>query len=251
MVIDDEIDMLWFIGEIFSQEFNVIPVNRPSKVDALLEDVIPSVIICDVMMPGVDGISITRRLKTNPKTAHVPLILVSAKHHVDEQIEGLEAGADLYITKPFNTDYLKTSVRHLIVRKETLKEYFASPISAYELTGGKVTHIDNKRFVQQVLDIITANLTYKKLSAQFIADRMNMSTRRLYRKLQDAGAESPLQMIHHCRLHVARELLQNTTMTIDEIIHKSGFRNRAPFFSAFSRKFGCTPREYREQHGNG
>jgi signal transduction histidine kinase/DNA-binding response OmpR family regulator/ligand-binding sensor domain-containing protein len=251
MVIDDETDMLWFIGEIFSREYNVIPVNRPSNIDELLEYVLPGMIICDVMMPGVDGISITRRLKTNPKTAHVPLILVSAKHHVDEQIEGLEAGADLYITKPFNTDYLRTAVRHLIVRKETLKEYFASPISAYELTGGKMTHVDDKRFVEQILDIITANLTDEKLSAQFIADRMNMSMRRLYRKLEDAGAERPLQMIHHCRLHAAREMLQNTTMTIDEIIYKSGFRNRASFFNTFSRKFGCTPREYRERHGNG
>ncbi len=251
MVIDDDRDMLWFTSEIFAQEYNVIPVNRPSQVDKLLEEVIPNAIICDVMMPEVDGITITKRLKTNPKTAHVPLILVSAKHQVDEQIEGLEAGADLYITKPFNVDYLKTFVRHLISRKETLKEYFASPISAYELTGGKMTHVDHRRFVQQILDVINANLSKKDLSAQFIADKMNMSTRHLYRKIQEAGAESPLHMIRDCRLHVARDLLQNTTMTIDEIIYKSGFSNRGPFFRAFAEKFGCTPREYREKHIKG
>ncbi len=251
MVIDDDRDMLWFISEIFAQEYNVIPVNRPSKVDELLAEVLPNVIICDVMMPEVDGIAITRRLKANPKTAHVPLILVSAKQEVNEQIEGLEAGADLYIAKPFNVDYLKTFVRHLISRKEALKEYFASPISAYELAGGKLTHVDHRRFLQQILDIINANISRKDLSAQFIADKMNMSSRHLYRKIQEMGAESPLHMIRDCRLHIARDLLQNTTMTIDEIIYKSGFSNRGPFFRAFAEKFGCTPREYRGKHIKG
>lgn len=251
IVIDDDRDMLWFTSEIFAQDYNVIPVNRASQVDRILGEVHPNVIICDVMMPEVDGITITKRIKENPKTAHLPLILVSAKHRIDEQIEGLEAGADLYITKPFNVDYLKAFVRHLISRKETLKEYFASPISAYELTGGRMTHVDHRKFVQQILDVINANLTRKDLSAQFIADKMNMSARHLYRKIQEAGAESPLRMIHDCRLHVARDLLQNTTMTIDEIIYKSGFLNRGPFFRAFAEKFGCTPREYREKHIKG
>jgi signal transduction histidine kinase/DNA-binding response OmpR family regulator len=251
MVIDDDRDMLWFICEIFSSEYNVIPVNRPSKVDELLEASSPNAIICDVMMPGIDGITITHRLKANPRTAHVPLILVSAKHRVNEQIEGLEAGADLYVTKPFNVDYLKTFVKHLLSRKETLKEYFASPISAYELSEGKLTHVEHRRFVQQVLDIINSNLSSKELTSQFIADKMNISTRHLYRKIEEAGAESPLRMIRDSRLHVARELLQNTTMTIDEIVYKSGFSNRGPFFRTFSEKFGCTPSEYRKRHIKG
>jgi signal transduction histidine kinase/DNA-binding response OmpR family regulator/ligand-binding sensor domain-containing protein len=248
MVIDDERDILLFLSDIFSAEYNVIPVATPSRVEEWLRQVLPNVIICDVMMPLTDGLSITRRLKCDPRTAHIPLILVSAKHHIEEQIEGLEAGADLYITKPFSVNYLKTSVRRLILRKKMLKEYFASPISAYELSGGHLTHVDHRRFVQRVLDIINTNIASKELSAQFIADRMNMSSRQLYRKIQEAGAESPAHMIRECRLHVALDLLQNTTMTVDEIIYTSGFSNRASFFAAFSEKFGCTPREYREKH---
>jgi DNA-binding response OmpR family regulator len=237
-----------FLSDIFAAEYNVIPLDNPSRVAAVLEQVTPNVVICDVMMPGIDGLSVTRQLRGNPKTAHIPLILVSTKHHVEEQIEGLEAGADLYITKPFNINYLKTSVRSLVARKDTFKEYFASPISAYELSGGHLTHVDHRRFVQQILDIITAELGNRDLSASLIADRMNMSTRQLYRNIHKAGAENPLHMIRECRLHVALDLLQNTTMTVDEIIYKSGFPNRAPFFVAFSEKFGCTPREYRHRH---
>ena len=108
-------------------------------------------------------------------------------------------------------------------------------------------HLEHKKFIQQMIEVINANLTDKALSAKFIAAQLNINVRQLYRRLQEAGAESPLEMIHECRLHVAENLLKNTAFTIDEIIYKSGFANRGPFFKAFSARFGCTPKEYRER----
>ncbi len=251
MLIDGTHDMICFLSEIFAAEYNVIPVDSPDKITPLMEEITPSAIICDMMMPGIDGITLARNLRADPRSAHIPLIFLSAKHCIEEQIAGLEAGADLYIAKPFNTEYLKIYVRRLISRGEILKEYFASPQSAWELTGGRMMHVDHRRFIQQVLDVITDNLRERHLSVQFIADKMNMSPRHLYRKLQEMGAQSPSQMIRESRLHVAVDLLQNTTMTVDEIIYKSGFSNRGPFFNAFSEKFGCTPREYRERRIKG
>ena len=110
-----------------------------------------------------------------------------------------------------------------------------------------MTHVEHRRFVQQILDIINKNITNKELSAKFIADNLNMSTRHLYRKIKEIDAQSPLDMIRECRLHIAKDLLQNSKLTIDEIIYKSGFSNRGPFFRAFSEKYGCTPKEYREK----
>lgn len=247
LAIDDERDMLWFISDIFSSEFNVITTDKPLELEKILAETLPNVIISDVVMPDRTGIEITGIVKSNPQTAHIPLILVSANHLMEEQIAGLEAGAEMYITKPFDTNYLRTFVRHLIDRKETLKEYFSSPISAYELTVGKLTHKEHRRFIHRILEIISNNLTDKNLSAKFIADKLNISTRQLYRKLQEIGAESPLDMIRECRLHVSEYLLLNTTLTIDEIIYKSGFSNRSPFFKAFTAKYGCTPKEYRKE----
>jgi len=156
----------------------------------------------------------------------------------------------MYIAKPFNVDYLRAFVHHLISRKKTLKEYFNSPISAYELTEGKMIHVEHRRFVQKILDIINSNITNKELSVQFIADRMNMSSRHLYRRINEIGAQSPLEMIRECRMHVARDLLLNSQLTIDEIIYKSGFSSRSPFFKAFVDKYGSTPKEFREKHKN-
>ncbi|NDV77994.1 hybrid sensor histidine kinase/response regulator transcription factor [Dysgonomonas sp. 511] len=249
MVIDDEIEMLWFINEIFAGEFNVICFSKPSEAISILNEIHPDIILCDVMMPEFDGISFTRQLKANQETAHIPLILISAKHEVDEQIAGMNAGAEIYITKPFNVDFLKTSVNRLISRKEALKNYFSSPISAFELANGKLTHKEHKKFIKTVFDIINKNIKNKDLSVNFIALKLNMSTRNLYRKMNEIDSEiSIADMIRDSRLYIAEDLLVKSKLTIDEIIFKSGFANRVSFFKAFAKKYGCTPKEYREQN---
>ncbi|MFV0419564.1 MAG: two-component regulator propeller domain-containing protein [Dysgonomonas sp.] len=247
LIIDDDTEILWLISEIFAEEYNVIPLSTPLKIEEILSSSHPDIIICDVMMPELGGIELVKRIKEDKKTSHIPLILISAKYTVEEQIEGLASGAEMYISKPFNTDYLKTSVKHLISRKETLKSYFNSPLSAFELNEGKLVHKENTKFVQDIIDIIEKNIMDSKLSAQFIAAELNMSPRHLYRRLNEVNSESPADMIKESRLHIARNLLLNTKMTIDEVIYKSGFSNRATFFRAFAQKYGCTPKEFRDK----
>lgn len=247
LVVDDDIEMLWFICETFAADYNIVPVNKAVETERILESNHPDVILCDIMMPHMDGIELTRRIKANPKTAHIPMILVTAKQEVQEKIEGLSAGAEMYITKPFNVDYLKTSVEHLLHRNEALKTYFTSPISAFELTNGQMTHKENKKFIQHIYDIINSNLMNKDLSAKFIAMELNISARHLYRRLESLNVKSPQKMISDSRLYVARNLLITSKMTIDEIIFKSGFSNRSSFFKAFSEKYQCTPKEFRDK----
>ena len=251
LIIDDDKEILWLISEIFVDEYNVMAINNPDDVMTLLDEVQPNIILCDIMMPKISGIELTREIKSNSKTSHIPLILISAKNKVEEQIEGLEAGAEMYLTKPFNVDYLRTSVQHLINRKNTLKDYFSSPISAYELTESKLTHKEHKKFMKQVYDIINKNLTKKELSPKLIADEMSMSTRHLYRKLKEIGEDSsPADMIKESRLYVAQDLLLKTKLTIDEIIYKSGFSTRSTFFKVFDEKYHCTPKEFRDNNTN-
>lgn len=247
LIIDDDIEILWLISDIFIESYNVIALNKISGSGDIMQNVFPDIIICDVMMPGLDGISLTRQIKANKKIAHIPIILLSAKHSIEEQIEGLDAGAEIYITKPFNVDYLKISVKRLILRKETLKDYFTSPLSAFDLVDGKLTHKEDKGFLQHVLDIINNNLLEENLSAQFVAEKLNISTRHLYRKLNEICDKSIAEMIRDCKLHVAQNLLLNTKLTIDEIAYKSGFANRATFYKVFAEKFNATPKEYREK----
>ncbi len=248
LIVDDKVDILWFIGEIFFQSYNVITLNKSTEVENLLKQTYPDIILCDIMMPGIDGLTLVKNIKANKKTAHIPMILISAKHNVKDKINGIDAGAEMYITKPFNVDFLKASVEGVILRKETLKDYFSSPISAFDMANGKIEHKEDKQFIRKMYDIINNNLTHKELSAKFIASKLNMSTRHLYRKLEKLDASSPQNIIKENRLHVAGNLLISTKLSIDEILYKSGFSNRSSFFKSFHEKYNCTPKEYREKN---
>lgn len=246
LVIDDDAEILWLICDIFKNEYNVIPVDDSTWVFEQLNIHIPDVIICDVLMPGYNGIELAKEIKNNKKYSHIPLILISAKHSVEDQIAGLDSGAQMYIAKPFDPNYLKASVSSLLSVKDTLKDYFDSPISAFVIEKGKLEHKENVKFLSDVLDVIEKNITETELSNQFIAEKLNMSSRHLSRKISQLGAESPSFMIRECRLLCAQKMLLKSQMTIDEIIYKSGFSNRSTFFRLFMSKYGCTPKEYRE-----
>lgn len=248
LVIDDEIEMLWFIGEIFSGDFNVLTLQDPERLEQVLNEVYPDVIICDVMMPGIGGIELTRQIKSVKETAHIPIIIVSGRHEMEQQMEALSAGVEMYITKPFNAEFLRISVCQVMERKEVLKNYFSSPISSFEKSDGRLTHKESKKFLQSVLKIVNNHITDKDLSPRFIAEKLSMSPRSLYRKMEEIGESSPTEIIKECRLHVAKDLLLSTKKTIDEIVFDSGFSNKVTFFKVFREKYECTPKEFRMKH---
>jgi AraC-like DNA-binding protein len=185
-------------------------------------------------------------VKEDKDTAHIPFILLSARRDMEVQTEGLNAGAEIYITKPFHVDYLKSSVRRLLERKESLREYFSSPLSLYTLEQGKLSDKEHKKFVNEILKIINKNIKDKDLSAHLIAEKMNIGLRSFYRKLEEADGINLTELINNCRLAKAVDLLAKTKLTIDEVVFQSGFTNRSTFYRAFSKKYNCTPTEYRK-----
>lgn len=247
LVIDDEAEILWLIFDIFKDDFNVLTASGPAEATELLKETHPDLIISDVIMPETDGLAFSRQVKQDETTAHIPLILLSARRDIEGQTEGLNAGAELYITKPFNVEYLKSSVLRLLERKESLREYFSSPLSSYTLDKGKFSHQEQKKFINDVLKIINRNLKNKDLSAHLISEKMNMGLRTFYRKLEDIEETSLVELINTCRLLKAADLLVKTKLTIDEIVFQSGFTNRSTFYRAFSKKYNCTPTEFRKR----
>lgn len=249
LVIDDEVDILWFISDIFSKKYNVIPVSSSLEVESILTNIHPDIILCDINMPKMDGIELINIIKNNKITAHIPLIIISAKQAVEEQVKGINAGAELYITKPFNVEYLRSSVERLVDRKSVLKEYFTSSISAYELNNGEFIHNEDSKLIREIQKIIDDNITYSQLNADFIAKKVNISTRNLYRKLAVLNCDNISNMIRNSRLFVAESLLLHSQKSIEEIVYSSGFSNRVSFYKAFSKKHSCTPGEFRVNKG--
>lgn len=247
LVIDDEIEILWLIGEIFSNDFNVVTLQDAGKTEDVLNEMSPNVIICDIKMPDTNGIELVKRIKSQKGTSHIPIIIISGHYEMQQQMEAISSGAEMYITKPFSTEFLRISVMQVMERKERLKSYFSSPISSFEKTEGKLMHRDSKKFLQSVLKIINDNITNSELTTKFIAEKLAMSSRSLYRKMEETGNGSPATLIKFCRLHVAKDLLLTTHKTVDEIVFDSGFSNKVSFFKAFREMYGCTPKDFRKR----
>ena len=247
-LIEPNKEMSWFLIDTFHEDFNIIPIQDYTLATQKLETYQPDLIIYDITGNFVEGIEFTQQLKSSKNHAHIPVILLSGERNIEEQIKGINAGAEMYIFKPFYSDYLKISVNKILNRKETLKSYFNSPKSAYDLSNAKLIHKEDKKFIETILDIINANLDNKDLSAAFIANELHISMRHLYRKLSEIGeVRSIANMIKDCKLQVAKDLLINTKLSIDEIAYKSGFTARSTFFRSFTEKYHITPKEFRKQ----
>lgn len=247
MIIDDDPSMLWFVSEIFVDKYNVLSFNNAAEALASLELKQPDLIISDVMMPEIDGLSFAQKIKQNKLWSHIPLILLSALHHEDDQVKGIEAGAKVYVTKPFNVKYLEKVVYRLIKRESDLKEYYSSIFSSFKVENGNCIHKEDQEFLDKVIETIEKNITNPDLSVELLSSDLGYSTRQFYRKLKPITDKSPADIIKEYRLTMAERLLLTKNYTIEEIMDKTGFNNRGTFYKLFSQRFGMPPRQYREQ----
>lgn len=247
MIIDDDPSMLWFVSEIFVDKYNVLSFNNAAEALASLELKQPDLIISDVMMPEIDGLSFAQKIKQNKLWSHIPLILLSALHHEDDQVKGIEAGAEVYVTKPFNVKYLEKVVYRLIKRESDLKEYYSSIFSSFKVENGNCIHKEDQEFLDKVIETIEKNITNPDLSVELLSSDLGYSTRQFYRKLKPITGKSPADIIKEYRLTMAERLLLTKNYTIEEIMDKTGFNNRGTFYKLFSQRFGMPPRQYREQ----
>lgn len=247
MIIDDDPSMLWFVSEIFVDKYNVLSFNNAAEALASLELKQPDLIISDVMMPEIDGLSFAQKIKQNKLWSHIPLILLSALHHEDDQVKGIEAGAEVYVTKPFNVKYLEKVVYRLIKRESDLKGYYSSIFSSFKVENGNCIHKEDQEFLDKVIETIEKNITNPDLSVELLSSDLGYSTRQFYRKLKPITDKSPADIIKEYRLTMAERLLLTKNYTIEEIMDKTGFNNRGTFYKLFSQRFGMPPRQYREQ----
>ena len=247
LIVDDDIEMLEYVSDIFSSQYNVLSEANSGNVFEILNHTLPNIIISDIMMPGTDGLSLTKKIRSNKKTTHIPLILLSAKSSAEERIEGIEAGAEVYVTKPFDEDYLKAIVDRLLQRQDILKGYYNSAISAFEFMDGQFTHKDDKLFFEKIIQIIHRNAETPIFTADKLAKEIGISSRQLYRRLASITNKTPSDLIKEYKLVVVEKLLVSTNLTIEEIMYKTGYSNRGNFYKIFSEKYGITPKSYRDQ----
>lgn len=246
LIIDDNRELLWMLKDILSDKYTILTAENGEEGLNLLKQSTPDLIITDIMMPKIDGITLTKQLKSNRHTAHIPLVILSAKNTTDEKIEGIESGADAYVPKPFNTQYLRTIIRQLIKKQEELKLYYNSSASAFDFSGGQLLLNEDKDFLQTAIHLINQNLDNADFGPEELSEAMKTSSRNLYRKFKNLDQPTPKDFIKELRISHAAKLLLTTTLTIQEVMYRTAFTNRSHFYKEFAKRYNQTPKEYRE-----
>lgn len=247
LVVDDNKDIVWLIKESLSSAYTIEEAFSVEEALLLMEKQTPALIITDIMMPDIDGLELISRIKSDKFTRHIPVIVVSARISENDQAEGLDLGADAYLTKPFSSVVLCSVVNRLMTSKKELKDYYYSPESAYEQSGGQLIHQEDKEFMDEVISIITENLDKETLRPELIAEKLGMNTRSLYRRFKKISPLTPSDFIKDYRLTYAAQLLVTTNLNVQEIIYKVGISNKSYFYREFASKYNLTPKEYRNK----
>lgn len=248
LVIDDNQEIVEMVSDILAPDYVVLKAYGAAEALNILKNQTPSLIITDIMMPEIDGLSFIQMVRNNKYNKHIPIIALSAGVEKQDQVKGYEAGADAYMTKPFSSEILLSVVNRFLVNKEEIKSYYDTVESAFEYNYGKLMHAKDKEFLEQVTTIIRENISNTDLGPDFIADKMKMSSRNLYRQLKTILSVSSSDFIKDYKLSYASKLLKTTNLSIKEIIFKVGISNKSYFYREFAKKYNVSPKQYKESY---
>ncbi len=244
LVVEDHNDLRKYIKDSLSENFNVI--ESPNGKDGLENavDKIPDLIISDVMMPEMDGYTFCKKIKSNEKTNHIPVILLTAKASTEDKLEGLELGADDYLIKPFNPEELKLRVRNLIKTREELRKKFTSEMVLKP--AEVIVPSSQVKFMERIKSIIEANIENEAFGVDQLSDKAGMSRSQLHRKLKAITNQSTTEFIRNFRLQRAAQLILQDAGSMAEIAYKVGFNSQAYFNKSFQEFYGCSPSQYKK-----
>ena len=242
LIIEDEKDIRNFIKENIGIECNIIESSNGK--DGLKKSIeyIPDLIISDIIMPEINGIELCANLKTDERTSHIPIILLTAKSSMENKLEGLETGADDYLTKPFNISELQVRVSNLIDQRKKLRERFRKEL-LLEPKDIAVTSADEK-FLYRISNLVEKHIADYNFSVDIFAKEMGMSRMQLHRKLHAVTGQSASDFIRNFRLKRAAKLLLGNYGNIAEVAYDVGFNNPSYFSECFKKLFGSLPSEY-------
>lgn len=251
VIVEDEEDIQEYLKTQLSDDFKVrtYPNGKVALSEILKKK--PDLIISDIMMPEMDGNTLCTKLKTNINTNDVPIILLTAKSREEDQLEGLETGADAYILKPFNMDILRRTIINLLTIRRTLRNKFSGNESQEHKLEQKEMLSPDDNLMQRMMNVINENLGDSDLSVDSIAQKVGISRVHLHRKMKELTNQTPHSFIRNIRLQQAAKLLKEGKQSITEVMYTCGFSNAASFSTMFKNLYGCSPREYMNNAQNG
>lgn len=266
LVVDDNEDIRTMIRELLSDTYNVISAPNGKEGVRMAAKYVPDIIVCDIMMPIMDGIECCRLIKGEVSTSHIPVLILTACSMDEQRVEGYDSGADAYLSKPFNLNVLKSRVASLIRNRKLIRDLWSSP-TPHNNTKSKENspEINNSpkpktpvmspageidsEFYQKFLKIFESEMSNSDLNIEDIASRMGLGHSQFYRKIKAITNYTPVELMRRLRLEKARSLLMTTEKAISEIAYEVGFSTPAYFTKCYRTAFGETPSELRDRLG--
>jgi signal transduction histidine kinase/ligand-binding sensor domain-containing protein/DNA-binding response OmpR family regulator len=244
VIVEDEEDIQDYLKAQLASDFKIRTYpNGKVALNEILKNK-PDLIISDVMMPEMDGTTLCTKLKANINTNDLPIILLTAKSREEDQLEGLQTGADAYILKPFNMDILRRTIINLLTMRRTLKNKFTGKESQEEKVEQRKIQTPDDALMQRVMEVINENIGDSDLSVDMIAQKVGISRVHLHRKMKELTNQTPHSFIRNIRLQQAAKLLKDGKQSITDVMYICGFSNSASFSTMFKNLYGCSPREY-------
>jgi signal transduction histidine kinase/ligand-binding sensor domain-containing protein/DNA-binding response OmpR family regulator len=242
LVVEDNTDVREYIKDSLGKDFQIEEATNGEHGVIKAEQIIPDLIISDVMMPKMDGNELTKRLKNDEKTSHIPIILLTAKSDHENKLEGLETGADAYLTKPFDTKELRIRINNLIsIRRKLQKRYSKGDFVAIKrVEEKKLSNLDEK-FMAKVIEVIESHITEEEFSIEEFDKEIGMGRVQIYRKVKALTGKSPSRYIRSIRLTRAKHMIDEKKGNISEIAYSVGFSSPQYFTRCFKDEFGFPP----------
>lgn len=241
LVIDDNTDIRQYERTLLQDEYIVLEAADGKEGLAVALKEVPDLVICDVMMPVMDGLELTEQLKTNTATSHIPVIMLTAKNLEEHRAEGYEHGADSYITKPFHSKVLLARIENLLRQRQLLKNlYQGSKEAEKEISEAHLEDRD-RQFLKQLQAIIQKNLSDSEFGVEDMGQQIGLSRVQLYRKVKAMTGSSVVDLLRKARLAKARRLLETRSMSVSEVAYEVGFSAPSYFTKCFKEEYGMLP----------
>ena len=248
LVVEDDEDIRRYICRELASDYHTLESCNGKEALESIFNKTPDLVISDVMMPEMDGLTLCRKIKQNVNLNHIPVILLTAKTREEDNLEGLETGADAYMTKPFHIEILRKTAANLIRSRERLRNTY----TGQQTQGDKIQPIEvqspDDKLMERIMRVINENLSNPNLTVEMITTEVGISRVHLHRKLKELTNQTTRDFIRNIRLKQAAELLSKKRYTIAEVADLTGFTNPNNFSTAFKDLYGMPPSIYMEQH---
>ena len=241
LIAEDNPELSSYLADHFSDYKVILSENGKEALEQARKH-IPDILVSDIMMPGMDGIELCQVIKKEFMTSHIPVVLLSAKAAMDEKIDGISSGADAYVEKPFDAEYLSAIVKNLLEQREKLRFKYSGKGSPDEMQGD--LEGAERQFMERISEIIKPKLSDPSFSVENLMREIGMSRSQLYRKFKAISDRNPSEYIRILRLQHAQKLLRSGTYSVNEVAYMSGFSNVSYFNTCFKRHFGRSPGKY-------